>query len=107
VTTYYGEFSPRLSFGKIFDRNLAFGPIKDVLLAMTYERGEGDNEAYLIGPGFDLNVPGFNYFTLNFYLRNTEGSRPATTSGRSPRLVVHHSRGPLRHSDRRLHGLGY
>ncbi len=76
VTTYYGEFSPRLSFGKIFDKKLAFGPIKDVLLAMTYERGEGDNEAYLIGPGFDLNIPGFNYFTLNFYVRNTEGSRP-------------------------------
>ncbi|MGJ7551450.1 outer membrane protein OmpK [Pseudomonas putida] len=76
VTTYYGEFSPRLSFGKIFDQKLAFGPIKDVLLAMTYERGEGDNEAYLIGPGFDLDIPGFNYFTLNFYVRNTEGSRP-------------------------------
>ena len=43
---------------------------------MTYERGEGDNEAYLIGPGFDLDIPGFNYFTLNFYVRNTEGSRP-------------------------------
>jgi len=46
------------------------------LLAMTYERGEGDNEAYLIGPGFDLDIPGFNYFTLNFYVRNTEGGRP-------------------------------
>lgn len=76
TTTYYGEFSPRLSLGRIFDRNLSFGPIKDVLIAMTYERGEGDNEAYLIGPGFALNVPGFNYFNLNFYVRNTEGSRP-------------------------------
>ncbi|NER65709.1 hypothetical protein G3436_19875 [Pseudomonas sp. MAFF212427] len=74
--TYYSEISPRLSFGKIFDQKLAFGPIKDVLLAMTYETGEGDNEAYLIGPGFDLAIPGFNYFTLNFYQRNTEGSRP-------------------------------
>ncbi|MDD2049718.1 outer membrane protein OmpK [Pseudomonas putida] len=74
--TYYGEFSPRLSFGKIFDRKLEFGPITDVLLAMTYESGEGDNEAYLIGPGFNLAIPGFNYFTLNFYQRNTEGSRP-------------------------------
>ena len=74
--TYYGEISPRLSFGKIFDQKLEFGPVKDVLLAMTYETGEGDNEAYLIGPGFDLAIPGFNYFTLNFYQRNTEGSRP-------------------------------
>jgi nucleoside-specific outer membrane channel protein Tsx len=75
-TTYYGEFSPRLSLGKIFDRSFAFGPVKDVLLAMTYESGEGDNEAYLVGAGFDLAIPGFNYFTLNIYQRNTEGSRP-------------------------------
>jgi nucleoside-specific outer membrane channel protein Tsx len=73
---FYGEFSPRLSFGKIFDRRFEYGPIKDVLLAMTYEYGEGDSEAYLIGPGFDLAVPGFNYFTLNFYRRQTEGPRP-------------------------------
>jgi len=73
--TYYGEFSPRLSFGKIFGQDLSFGPVKDVLLAMTYEFGEGDTEAYLIGPGFDLDVPGFDYFQLNFYQRHTEGSR--------------------------------
>ncbi|MGF6554840.1 nucleoside-specific outer membrane channel protein Tsx [Pseudomonas sp. S30_BP2TU TE3576] len=73
---YYGEFSPRLSFGKILDRRFEFGPIKDVLLAMTYENGEDDSKAYLIGPGFDLAVPGFNFFTLNFYYRQTEGSRP-------------------------------
>ena len=75
VHAYYGEFSPRLSLGKILDRRFEFGPIKDVLLAMTYENGEDDTEAYLIGPGFDLAVPGFNFFTLNFYNRHTEGSR--------------------------------
>ncbi|AIR90157.1 outer membrane protein OmpK [Pseudomonas cremoricolorata] len=74
--TYYGEFTPRLSFGKIFDQNLSFGPIKDVLLALTYEFGEGDADSYLIGPGFDLDVPGFDYFQLNFYQRTTDGSRP-------------------------------
>ncbi|MDU9389270.1 outer membrane protein OmpK [Pseudomonas japonica] len=73
--TYYGEFSPRLSFGKIFDQKLSFGPVKDVLLAMTYEFGEGDTESYLVGPGFDLDIPGFDYFQLNFYNRHTEGSR--------------------------------
>ncbi|CAI8981629.1 MULTISPECIES: outer membrane protein OmpK [unclassified Pseudomonas] len=74
--SFYGEFSPRLSAGKIFDQKLQLGPIKDVLLAMTYEYGEGESEAYLIGPGFDLAVPGFNYVTLNFYRRQTEGPRP-------------------------------
>ena len=74
--TYYGEISPRLSFNKIFDQKLEFGPIKDVLLAMTYEFGEDDTESYLIGPGFDLAIPGFDYFQLNFYNRHTEGGRP-------------------------------
>ncbi|OEC33746.1 Nucleoside-specific outer membrane channel protein Tsx [Pseudomonas cuatrocienegasensis] len=74
--TYYGELSPRLSLGKIFDTKLAFGPVTDVLLAMTYEFGEKDTEAYLIGPGFDLAIPGFDYFQLNTYLRTTDGSRP-------------------------------
>ncbi|HKS14048.1 MAG TPA: outer membrane protein OmpK [Pseudomonas sp.] len=73
--TYYGEISPRLSFGKIFGQKMEFGPIKDVLLAMTYEFGEGDTEAYLIGPGFDLDIPGFDWFQLNFYQRTTDGSR--------------------------------
>lgn len=74
--TYYGEVSPRLSMGKIFDRKFEFGPIKDVLLAMTYEFGEGDVDSYLIGPGFDLAIPGFDYFQLNFYQRTSDGDRP-------------------------------
>jgi len=73
--TYYGEISPRLSFGKIFDQKLEFGPIKDVLLASTYEFGEGDVETYLLGPGFDLAIPGFDYFQLNVYYRKPDGNR--------------------------------
>ena len=73
--TLYGEFSPRLSMSKITGQNIGFGPVKDVLLAMTYEFGEGDNESYLIGPGFDLDVPGFDYFQLNFYHRTPDGDR--------------------------------
>lgn len=71
--TYYGEISPRLSFGKVFDRKLEFGPIKDVLLAATYERGENRTQNYLLGPGFDLAIPGFDYFQLNFYYRKPDG----------------------------------
>lgn len=77
-SSLYGEISPRLSFGKIFDTKLEFGPIKDVLLAFTYEFGEGDNESYLVGPGFDLAVTGFDYFQLNFYQRQTDGDRPGS-----------------------------
>ncbi|WP_407315920.1 outer membrane protein OmpK [Pseudomonas sp. nanlin1] len=75
ANTYYGEISPRLSMGKIFGQKFEFGPITDVLLAMTYEFGEGDSESYLIGPAFDLAVPGFDYFQINFYQRHTDGNR--------------------------------
>lgn len=72
----YGEFSPRLSMGKIFDRKFEFGPVKDVLLALTYEFGKGDVKSYLFGPGFDLAIPGFDYFQLNFYQRHPNDDRP-------------------------------
>ncbi len=73
--SFYGEISPRLSFGKISGTDLSFGPVKDVLLAATYEFGEDDVEAYLIGPAVDLNIPGFDYFQLNTYLRTPDGKR--------------------------------
>ena len=74
--TFYGEISPRLSLGKISGADLSFGPIKDVLLAATYEFGEDDVDSYLLGPAVDLNIPGFDYFQLNFYQRFPEGNRP-------------------------------
>ncbi|WP_137972723.1 outer membrane protein OmpK [Pseudomonas sp. F(2018)] len=73
--TFYGEISPRLSFGKLSGADLSFGPIKDVLLAATYEFGEDDVDSYLLGPAVDLNVPGFDFFQLNTYYRETDGQR--------------------------------
>jgi len=71
--TYYGEFSPRLSLGKLTGSDLSFGPIKDVLLAATYERGEGRNRNYLLGPAVDLEVPGFDRLSINTYYRKPDG----------------------------------
>jgi len=65
----YGEFSPRLSLGKLTERPMKAGPIQDVLLASTLEFGEGDVETALVGPGLDLKLPGFDYFQLNVYRR--------------------------------------
>src|SRR5512135_1971225 len=50
-STWYGEISPRLSFGKVLHKDLSFGLFKDVLLAGTYERGEDADvaEAALVG----------------------------------------------------------
>lgn len=73
--TFYGEISPRLSFGKISGADLSFGPIKDVLLAATYEFGEDDVDAYLLGPAVDLDIPGFDFFQLNTYYREPDGKR--------------------------------
>ncbi|MDH0895037.1 MULTISPECIES: outer membrane protein OmpK [unclassified Pseudomonas] len=73
--TFYGEISPRLSFGKISGADLSFGPIKDVLLAATYEFGEDDVDAYLLGPAIDLDIPGFDFFQLNTYYREPDGKR--------------------------------
>ncbi len=77
--TYYGEFSPRLSLGKISGADLSFGPIKDVLISATYERGESQddgtpNQNYLLGPAVDLAIPGFDRFALNTYYRKPDGT---------------------------------
>ncbi len=73
--TYYGEFSPRLSLGKVSGTDMSFGPIKDVLVAFTYERGEDEVQNYLLGPAVDLAVPGFDRFAINTYYRKPDGIR--------------------------------
>lgn len=71
--SYYGEFSPRLSLGKVSGHSMVLGPITDVLVAATYERGEGTSRRYLLGPGFDLKIPGFDWVQLNTYYRRPDG----------------------------------
>lgn len=82
--SYYGEFSPRLSLGKTLGREMKAGPLRDVLLAATYEFGEGDVETLLAGPGFDLAIPGFDYFQLNVYRRFPENGRDGKTTQITP-----------------------
>ena len=85
--TWYGELSPRLSLGKLLEKDLSFTILrrglfefKDVLLAAQYERGEDSDvaEAVLLGLGFDLDVREagllgllgkFQYMQLNLYAR--------------------------------------
>lgn len=68
-TELYGELSPRLSLGKISGKDLAFGPVKDVLITTTLEMGEGFHN-YLYGLAVDLNVPHVPVFQVNYYVRN-------------------------------------
>lgn len=63
------EFSPRLSLGKITNADLSIGPVKDFLIAATWEKARRF-DAYLLGAGIDLEIPGFNFFQINLYARD-------------------------------------
>ncbi|GAB3390061.1 outer membrane protein OmpK [Azotobacter armeniacus] len=77
---YYGEITPRFSLGKLTGKDMSFGPVKDVLLAVSYQYGSGDVEALRFGPGFDFDIPGFNFVQLNVLYIKPEGSRHASGS---------------------------
>ena len=67
----YFEVSPRLSLGAVAGQKLEFGPIKDVLVATTWEGGEGFNN-YLYGFGVDVAITYFQYAQVNLYRANNE-----------------------------------
>ncbi|WP_157765597.1 hypothetical protein [Halobacteriovorax marinus] len=71
-TAIYGEWAPRLSFGKIFGFYSDERFFKDVLLSTTFEHGKSGvaSRARLIGLGTDLNIPLFKFFQVNFYVRD-------------------------------------
>lgn len=74
-STYF-ELSPRLSLSEVSGTKLAAGPIKDVLIASTWE-GNQDNfgndfDNFLYGIGFDLDIPYTQYVGLNFYRANND-----------------------------------
>lgn len=68
-TSYYGEFAPRFSAGKIADKDLSLWFMKDFLLAGCYEFGKESTDNILVGAGIDLEVPGFDFVQLNVYRR--------------------------------------
>ena len=69
-SSWYGEFSPRFSLGKLtglkFKKDSLF---RDFLVSTTFERGKNGVEGLLIGGAVDLNMPGFQFFKLNAYAR--------------------------------------
>ena len=70
----YFEASPRLSLGAISGQKLELGPIKDVLIATTWEAGTGGDgfNNYLYGVGVDLAIPYFQYAQVNLYKVDNE-----------------------------------
>jgi nucleoside-specific outer membrane channel protein Tsx len=74
--SYYAEISPRLSIGKMFfDKELSWGIVKDVLFTSTLEIPESPVEqTWLYGLAVDLNLPKFQFFQVNWYIRNNQAS---------------------------------
>jgi nucleoside-specific outer membrane channel protein Tsx len=68
-TNIYSEFAPRLSFSKISNKRVGLGFIKDTLLAGQLNYNGIGTRVYLYGIGFDLSIPYFKFFQLNFYRR--------------------------------------
>lgn len=65
----YFEVAPRLSLGAVTGQKLELGPVKDVLIATTWEGNSGasDFNNYLYGIGFALDIPYTSYANINFY----------------------------------------
>ena len=67
----YGEWAPRFSLGKLSGNNMAFGVVKDVLVATQIEMSNLQTN-YLYGVGVDLALPLFKHSQLNVYRRQNE-----------------------------------
>jgi len=69
----YTELLLRASGNKLTNYSFEFGFIKDVLLATRLEYSSVTSEQnYLIGLGFDLDIPGLTFFKLNLFHRENE-----------------------------------
>ena len=76
-STYF-ELSPRFSLGEISGQKLAFGPIKDVLVSTTWESNNDDFSSFdnfLYGIAFDLDLPYFQYASVNLYRASNENQK--------------------------------
>jgi len=75
----YSEVSPRISLSNLTGSELSFGPVKDVLLASTYESGSNDSgfsqDNYLYGVGLKWAIPGFAFFNTNVYYADNENKK--------------------------------
>ena len=82
-SSLYGEWHPRLSMGKMTGSNFGFSIVKDVLIATEINISDA-SRVYLYGLGFDLDIPHFQFFALNFFIRNDVNIEEETTYQISP-----------------------
>lgn len=70
----YGEWAPRFSLTKAGAFSLDNSVLQDVLLAGQIEMSETTTN-YLYGVGLAWQVPGFKYFSTNFYRRDNDTAK--------------------------------
>ncbi len=73
----YAEWHPRLSLGHLgaFQRTEA-AVIRDVFVAAQINLSDGGFQAYLLGVGMDLRIPGVDAFGVNLYARDDNFNSP-------------------------------
>lgn len=99
-TSFYAEWHPRFSASKISGRKIGAGFVGDVLLCSEINVAE-DWRAFLLGVGFDLKVPGFDFFQLDLEARNDPSIRDAVAFQVNPSWSV-----PFAIADARLRFTG-
>ncbi len=67
---FYVEPTLRFSLGKIAGRDLTFGVVKDVYLAVNAELPKAARVRLLAGVSADLDLPGFKFFKVNMLSRD-------------------------------------
>jgi len=86
---YQFVWNARASLSKISGNTLNIGPINDVSLFYRMERASYANyEANMIGPSFNLDVPGFTWFQTSL-LMNKQNYLGASTKDKEAHLYWH------------------
>ncbi|MGH8493158.1 MAG: hypothetical protein ACRERR_08660 [Moraxellaceae bacterium] len=77
ATDFYAEWYPSASIGKMADKDISLGPLRDVSLTLGINAGTKSTGAapLVVLPGltFDLNIPGFQFFSLGAYAYIDQG----------------------------------
>lgn len=79
---FYGEYHPRLSLSYLTGKDLSLPGFKDFFIASELNAGNGaDFQAGLIGLGTNINIPGFDFFSLNAYYKYVNLTLPDSQNG--------------------------
>ncbi|MGL5963868.1 MAG: outer membrane protein OmpK [Fusobacteriaceae bacterium] len=64
---FFAELKPRISMNELFNKDLSFGPVKEVYLAGYLKAGEQDLWVNGLGIGTDIEMPWLGKMGLNAY----------------------------------------